>query len=190
MAKASGTTRVKYASSGLPTGTHFRKISVDGVRQGMIELAGRKIVMVNMNGVDVPFYLSTGKGRKYEVESGKWYPFFGIDPDGWFNKGTQTQINNYYGSSELKRVSEALDKKWGDIRGTDKGKTVVKNRKSNPEQWDSVRRQINKDVKGPLQKHPVSGSYIDFSEQRLSSNNDATAFNARIEEVKRKIKRR
>ena len=78
---------VRLKSDGLPEGAHFHKMKVDGVYQGMIDLADRKIVLVNMNGVDMPFYLSTGMGRKYGVLSGKWYPFFGLDPDGWFNKG-------------------------------------------------------------------------------------------------------
>nr|DAD59250.1 MAG TPA: hypothetical protein [Bacteriophage sp.] len=29
-----------------------------------------------------------------------WYPFFGIK-DGWLNKGTQEQINSFYGSPIL-----------------------------------------------------------------------------------------
>ena len=68
----------------------------------MIDIASRKIVLVNINGTAVPFYCSTGKGGKAGVASGKWYPFFGIGNDGWMNKGTESQINSYYGNQLLK----------------------------------------------------------------------------------------
>ena len=69
----------------------------DGVRLSgkakMIDIASRKIVLVNVNGTAIPFYCSTGKGGKANVASGKWYPFFGIGDaylsnNGWMNKGT------------------------------------------------------------------------------------------------------
>ena len=193
MVKTSGGTRTtnartKYLSNGLPVGTAFHKISVDGVRQGMIDLAGRKIVVVNINGVDVPFYLSTGKGGKYNVESGKWYPFFGIDPYGWFNKGSQTQINDYYGSPKLKLVAEALDKKWGDIRDDSKRKVVAKSYKENPEQLESVRRQINRDVK-PMEEFHRNGERNNYSEIRVFSGYEGDKmFEERIEKINKKIK--
>ena len=50
----------------------------------------------------MPFYLSTGKGGKKDVTSGKWYPIFGIGQDGWLNKLSGTEINNYYGNFRCK----------------------------------------------------------------------------------------
>lgn len=84
----------------------------------IIDYAGRKMVQVKVNGVNVPFYLSTGKGGKTDVTSGKWYPIFGIGSDGWLNKTSGADINNYYGSAELKAVSEKLDAMYGDIRNS------------------------------------------------------------------------
>jgi len=42
----------------------------------IIDYADRKIVVFNVNGIHVPFYLSSGHGGKKDVTSGKWYPFF------------------------------------------------------------------------------------------------------------------
>jgi N12 class adenine-specific DNA methylase len=81
----------------------------------IIDVAGRHVVLVDVNGVQVPFYLSTGHGGKKTVTSGKWYPFFGINGD-WFNKGSEAQINDYYGSAALKAAAEHLDATLGDTR--------------------------------------------------------------------------
>jgi hypothetical protein len=85
----------------------------------IIDYASRKIVVFDVNGVNVPFYLSSGTGGKKDVEAGKWYPFFGIAKDGWLNKSTGVEINNYYGVDLFKQISQMLNSKIGDIRGDD-----------------------------------------------------------------------
>jgi len=82
----------------------------------IIDYADRKIVVFDVNGVHVPFYLSSGHGGKKDVTSGKWYPFFGIATDRWFNKLSSSDINNYYGVDLFKKISQSLDSKIGDIR--------------------------------------------------------------------------
>ena len=139
---------------------------------------------VNINGVDMPFYLSSGHGRKYGVLSGKWYPFFGLDPDGWFNKGTEDDINDYYGSSKLREVAEALDRKWGDIRNTPKGKVVAKRFKDNPTQFESIRDQVNRDMEKPVIRVDGWGQKIDIAEARIGRNDKAY-----YDRIKRIIKR-
>jgi len=79
----------------------------------VIDYSDRKIVLVNVNGLNIPFYLSTGQAKKKEVAAGKWYPIFGISSDGWLNKGSQKEINNFYGSEELKRIAQQLDAELG-----------------------------------------------------------------------------
>ncbi len=175
---------VRLKSDGLPEGTHFHKMRVDGSFQGMIDFADRKIVLVNINGVDMPFYLSTGQGRKYSVESGKWYPFFGLDPDGWFNKGSEDDINDYYGSVKLRNVAQALDKKWGDIRSTSKGKKVAYRFKDNPEQYESIRSQVNRDMEKPVYRVDHKGQKLDYAEAR-ANRNDKNYY----ERIKRIIKK-
>ena len=85
----------------------------------IIDYAGRKIVIINVEGRNIPFYLSTGSGGKVDVSSGKWYPIFGISQSGWLNKLSGKEINNYYGSEILKGIAESLDRKIGDIREDD-----------------------------------------------------------------------
>lgn len=83
----------------------------------IIDLGGRKVVVKNVNGVNVPFYLSTGSGGKKDVPAGKWYPFFGIGPtDGWINKTGGLEMASYYGSPELAAAAADLDSTVGDIR--------------------------------------------------------------------------
>ena len=78
--------------------------------------SNRVIAITEVNGVRVPFYISTGSGGKASVPAGKWYPFFGIAEDGWFNKGSEQNINDFYGSAALKAKAEELNKLHGDIR--------------------------------------------------------------------------
>jgi hypothetical protein len=84
----------------------------------IVDWSGRKIVVADINGTSVPFYLSTGSGGKESVPAGQWYPFFGIGSQGWINKGgSEQEIANYYNSPVLKTVAQALDQSIGDIRG-------------------------------------------------------------------------
>lgn len=86
----------------------------------IVDYGNRKIVLKRVNGTKVPFYLSTGSAGKKNVEPGKWYPFFGIGPnDNWINKGTEEEINNFYGSDELRSAAEELNQSIGDIRSDD-----------------------------------------------------------------------
>ena len=85
-------------------------------RTKVLDIAGRKIILLDINGVNAPFYLSSGSGGKKNVPAGKWYPFFGISYDCWFNKGTEAEMLDYYGIPILKFYAHYLDKTVGDIR--------------------------------------------------------------------------
>ena len=134
----------------------------------MINYYHRNIVIVNINGVHVPFYMSSGLGGKENVQSGLWYPFFGIK-DGWLNKGTQEQINSFYGSPILQAIAEQLNATLG---------TGYVN-----------------DIKGPITLDPsYEGEYpqIDFINQDMNpaANNKADTvenFNNNVENVLSKI---
>lgn len=92
----------------------------------ILDYAERYIVILDVNGVPVPFYRSTGKGGKTDVEAGKWYPFFGIGTGDsavgtrlyWIiktgGKGTRAHpelnMNDYYGSPSMKKYAEMLDR--------------------------------------------------------------------------------
>ena len=77
------------------------------------DYSGRYTVLVDMGGISVPYYVSTGLGGKAGVAVDKWYPFFGIGSDGWINKGSEANINDFYGSNKLKRVAQVLNNTLG-----------------------------------------------------------------------------
>jgi hypothetical protein len=77
---------------------------------------GRFFIVADINGLKMPFYLSSGLAGKKNVPSGKWYPFFGIGPDGWLNKGTEEQMLNHYGSQTLHSIADKLNSAIGDLR--------------------------------------------------------------------------
>jgi hypothetical protein len=89
----------------------------------IVTYAGRPIIVVDVNGIDIPFYVSTGSGGKENVPVGQWYPIFGLDKDtGWFNKGgSEDLIANYYNVPALRAAAEWLDENVGDIRKSSKG---------------------------------------------------------------------
>lgn len=85
----------------------------------LVNDSDRIIALVDVDGIAIPFYISTGEGGKENVMPGKWYPFFGIGTSGWFNKGSQELINLYYKSPKLKAIAHKLDSTLGDLRGVD-----------------------------------------------------------------------
>lgn len=76
---------------------------------------GRLMVIRNINGVQVPFYLSTGSAGKKDVPAGKWYPFFGVK-EMWINKTGGPDMANYQNRKELAAAARQLDRTIGDIR--------------------------------------------------------------------------
>jgi hypothetical protein len=83
----------------------------------MVQIGGRPIVVANVNGFPIPFYVSTGRGGKAGVASNQWYPFWGIGSDGWFNKGSERQINSYYDNPQLKRIADVLNNSLPNVLG-------------------------------------------------------------------------
>ena len=138
MYKSSGLARLaeNYDSLSKPI-TNIRGYDVflediPGANGKIGQISGRPIVVVNVNGKKIPFYISTGSAgngvNKLTVPSGKWEAIFGIEKrtdgagnfvgSGWFNKGNLSQIENHYGSRELKQIANALDNIIGDVRDT------------------------------------------------------------------------
>ena len=95
----------------------------------MVSIGGRHMVLANINGQPVPFYHSTGKGGKADVQSGKWYPVLGLGHKAyhetkkgerggtWINKTKSDQINDYYGSPHLAGFAKHLDSITGNLLG-------------------------------------------------------------------------
>lgn len=130
----------------IPYGTTTWDESTKSTRQSqgkskIIDIAGRKVIVLNVGGFNIPFYLSTGSGGKKTVPAGKWYPFFGISEDGnWLNKLHEEDINNYYGSDALRQICQALDNLYGDIRSDNSIPKVA------PSQISLSLAVINKDI--------------------------------------------
>ncbi len=78
--------------------------------------SGRPIVVVKVNDMHIPFYISTGKAQKMGVPTGKWEFFGGITDSGWFRKGTEEEIVRHYDTVHLRGIAEALDEQVGDLR--------------------------------------------------------------------------
>jgi len=82
----------------------------------IVQIWGRPIVVVDTGGKTVPFYCSTGGGGKTGVPTGKWYVFFGIGKNGFFNKGwTEEMINAQYHNPEFQRIAKVLDSEIGNV---------------------------------------------------------------------------
>ena len=69
----------------------------------------RVVVKVKIGDIRIPFYISTGYGMKANVESNKWYVFFGQGKNGWFNKTNGNDMNNQYGVEVFKKIASILN---------------------------------------------------------------------------------
>ena len=95
----------KIPSKGLTTGTLYNTEIIDYYQ--------RPVIVIDINGFKMPFYMSTGQGGKKTVQAGKWYPFWGINPDQeWITKLYEADINDFYGSSLLKSICDVLNSKY------------------------------------------------------------------------------
>lgn len=79
----------------------------------IINYSKRNIVVVNINGFHMPFYMSTRVGDKIETNDGEWYPFFGIGQDGWFNETNGKEMSKYYDSPIFAAISQKLNEILG-----------------------------------------------------------------------------
>lgn len=116
--RSGGTVRNDFRDEGISIKVDVP--TIDGDTSPIVQVSNRAIVFRKINGITVPFYLSTGMAGK--PNAGKWVPFFGFGKDkGWFNKGpTQADLDNFYGSRSLRQASEDLNNQIGDIRETSK----------------------------------------------------------------------
>lgn len=70
---------------------------------------GRVVVKIKIGNLTIPFYISTGQGKKADVETNKWYVFFGQGENGWFNKTSGKDINEQYGVKVFQDIASVLN---------------------------------------------------------------------------------
>lgn len=93
---------------------------IDGNYWNVVTSTDRAKVLVNINGVIVPFYLTTGQAGKGLVPG--WYPFFGIGKDGWLNKTDKSDMETYYErywGKETADIVKSISKELNSFYGTD-----------------------------------------------------------------------
>jgi hypothetical protein len=114
----------------------------------MAIIQGRFIVVRIGERGNLPFYFSTGRGGK-QVSANKWYPFFGIggNGSGWFNKGSEELIQQYYFSDIAKKTCQYLDTVFSSPIATDR---VLARSTERPGELNNCINVINKDM------HPVN----------------------------------
>lgn len=93
---------------------------IEGNYWNVVTSMDRAKVLVNINGVIVPFYLTTGQGGKGLAPG--WYPFFGIGRDGWLNKTDKSDMETYYErywGKEAADIAKSISKELNSFYGTD-----------------------------------------------------------------------
>jgi hypothetical protein len=118
----------------------------------------RYTVVVDMGGFTVPFYRSTGMSLKDKVAVDMWYPFFGIGSDGWFNKGSQDMILDFYGSKSLKNIASILDSNLKPARN----KINVAGWNMYEEDIGDIRPEFTKAVNNGLNPIAYAGTKLDW----------------------------
>ena len=94
--------------------------NIDNNSWNVVTSTDRAKTLVNINGVVVPFYLTTGQAGKGLIPG--WYPFFGIGKDGWLNKTDKSDMETYYErywGKETADLIESVSKELNDFYGTD-----------------------------------------------------------------------
>ncbi len=121
----------------------------------VVSTGDRIMVVMNVRGVNVPYYISTGSGGKASVPTGKWYPVFGRHSSGWLNKGGEDSINKFYGSKVLALNASRLNNALGDLSSVEAQIPFMK------KTGDAI---INKDLQ-PMGHSEVSANPDEFKKR-------------------------
>lgn len=99
-------------------GVSMEGFNIDSKYYNVLSHSGRAKTLININGVIVPFYLTSGQGGKGLTPG--WYPFFGIGNDGWLNKTDKSDMETYYSrywgpnvAAKIEAISNELNAKYG-----------------------------------------------------------------------------
>ena len=84
----------------------------------------RPIIVLDVNGFNIPFYQSSGHADKVDVPAGKWYVVPGMSEEGWLNKTGGKLMASNYGSDIIQALAKELDYRYGDLRDLVKNKQL------------------------------------------------------------------
>jgi hypothetical protein len=100
--------------------SNFQQVGfdIDGNHYNVITGFDRAKTLISINGITIPFYLTSGHGGKGLTPG--WYPFFGIGKDGWMNKTDKADMETYYErywgtevADIIREISEELNQFYG-----------------------------------------------------------------------------
>ena len=98
-------------------GTPVYLVDFDGKGNPVMQSREQPVVVANIGGFMVPFYLTTGLNANVENELGRWMPLYGLGYEGNLYTGIQTKTGEQYKSLQgLQQIADALNTKIGDIR--------------------------------------------------------------------------
>ncbi len=115
-------------------------IEIRGVPVNLIDLTGqnnpitqsenRVMVMVDVDGLRMPFFLANGDEKFENIKPGKWYPAFDLSRDGsWRFWKTAEYLDSKRGetSEKIDEISKTLNEVIGDIRNYRDTKATTEN---------------------------------------------------------------
>lgn len=98
-------------------GTPVYLVDFDGKENPVMQSREQPVVVANIGGFMVPFYLTTGLNANVETEMGVWQPLYGLGYEGNLYTGITTKTGTAYESLRgLQQIADALNTKIGDIR--------------------------------------------------------------------------
>jgi hypothetical protein len=99
-------------------GVKLEGFEIDGYYYNVVSVSKRAMTLVDINGVIIPFYLTSGLDGKGLAPG--WYPFFGFGKDGWLNKTGKADMESYYerlmgpeNASILANIAQELNAAYG-----------------------------------------------------------------------------
>ena len=131
--------------------------TADGGVSELVNIDGRAVAVVNVNGHRIPFYVSSGQAGKdaLGIPSGKWYPIAGIGDQGWFNKMPDMNHN------PVRELDDIVDRLERSLNAQQLKKYGLNG--SVPESGSGVNRIINSEFKNgvvpKLEYDAVTGKY-------------------------------
>ena len=98
-------------------GVPVHLVDFDGRGNPIMQTHEQPVVVANIGGFLMPFYLTTGLNANIDRETGRWQPLYGLGYEGHLYTGIATKVGDKYESLRgLTQIADALDSKIGDIR--------------------------------------------------------------------------